>query len=60
MIGGCSSRERGKFKGIGLWKLPRFVNEVSFSEDKKTAFTYLDCLWFELHRKSAYKTKVLT
>ncbi|XP_023882760.2 probable ubiquitin-like-specific protease 2A [Quercus suber] len=32
----------------------------SFSEDKKTSFTYLDCLWFELHRKSAYKDKVLT
>ena len=51
----------GKFKGIGLWKLPSgFVNEVSFSEDKKTSFTYLDCLWFKLHRKSAYETKVLT
>ena len=51
----------GKFKGIGVWKLPTgFVNEVSFSEDEKTSFTYLDCLWFELHRKSAYKTKVLT
>ncbi|KAK4602497.1 hypothetical protein RGQ29_011517 [Quercus rubra] len=33
---------------------------MNFSEDKKTSFTYLDCLWFELHRKSAYKTKVLT
>ena len=51
----------GKFKGIGVWKLlTGFVNEVSYSEDKKTSFTYLDCLWFELHRKSAYKTKVLT
>ncbi|KAK4602495.1 hypothetical protein RGQ29_011515 [Quercus rubra] len=39
--------------------LIRFLS-VSFSEDKKTSFTYLDCLWFELRRKSAYKTKVLT
>ena len=46
MIGGCSS---GEFKGIGVWKLPTgFVNGVSFSEDKKTSFTYLDCLWFEV------------
>ena len=42
----------GKFKGIGVWKLPTgFVNEVSFSEDKKTSFTYLDCLWFELRKE---------
>lgn len=31
-----------------------------FSEDKRTSFTYLDCLWFQLYRKQPYKAKVLT
>ncbi|XP_043705737.1 probable ubiquitin-like-specific protease 2A isoform X5 [Telopea speciosissima] len=35
-----------------LWK--------SFSEDKKTSFTYLDCLWFSLYKEESTKTKVLT
>ncbi|KAF6165353.1 hypothetical protein GIB67_018797 [Kingdonia uniflora] len=35
-----------------LWK--------KFSEDKRTSFTYLDCLWFDLYRKRATKAKVLT
>ncbi|XP_042498149.1 probable ubiquitin-like-specific protease 2A isoform X2 [Macadamia integrifolia] len=35
-----------------LWK--------SFSEDKKTSFTYLDCLWFPLYKEGSTKTKVLT
>ncbi|KAM5571764.1 putative ubiquitin-like-specific protease 2A [Rosa sericea] len=35
-----------------LWK--------SFSEDKKTSFTYLDCLWFSLYIKPTTKDKVLT
>lgn len=35
-----------------LWK--------SFSEDKKTSFTYLDCLWFSLYMKPTTKVKVLT
>ncbi|XP_059442580.1 probable ubiquitin-like-specific protease 2A [Corylus avellana] len=32
----------------------------SFSEDKRTSFTYLDCLWFYLYRRQPYKAKVLT
>ncbi|XP_059441704.1 probable ubiquitin-like-specific protease 2A [Corylus avellana] len=32
----------------------------SFSEDKRTSFTYLDCLWFHLYRRQPYKAKVLT
>ncbi|XP_004309800.1 PREDICTED: probable ubiquitin-like-specific protease 2A [Fragaria vesca subsp. vesca] len=35
-----------------LWK--------SFSEDKKTSFTYLDCIWFSLYIKPTTKDKVLT
>ncbi|KAJ4974243.1 hypothetical protein NE237_007417 [Protea cynaroides] len=35
-----------------LWK--------GFSEDKKSSFTYLDCLWFSLYKKRSTKTKVLT
>jgi hypothetical protein len=32
----------------------------SFSEDKRTSFTYLDCLWFNLYRGQPHKAKVLT
>lgn len=32
----------------------------SFSEDKRTSFAYLDCLWFGLYRKPSHKAKVLT
>ncbi|KAB1217301.1 putative ubiquitin-like-specific protease 2B [Morella rubra] len=32
----------------------------SFSEDRKTLFTYLDSLWFFFYRKPLYKAKVLT
>ncbi|KAG2678639.1 hypothetical protein I3760_11G011300 [Carya illinoinensis] len=32
----------------------------SFSEDKRTSFAYLDCLWFALYRKPHYKAKVIT
>lgn len=31
-----------------------------FSEDKRASFDYLDCLWFSLYKKAAYKSKVLT
>ncbi|KAJ7956098.1 Ubiquitin-like-specific protease 1D [Quillaja saponaria] len=33
---------------------------MSFSEDKRSSFTYLDCLWFHLYKDSSYKAKVLT
>ncbi|KAF3436821.1 hypothetical protein FNV43_RR19574 [Rhamnella rubrinervis] len=35
-----------------LWK--------SFSVDKRTSFTYLDCLWFTLYKRVSLKAKVLS
>ncbi|XP_004293126.1 PREDICTED: uncharacterized protein LOC101303677 [Fragaria vesca subsp. vesca] len=46
--------DSGSFQSCfeSLWK--------SFSEDKKTYFTYLDCLWFSLYIEPTTKDKVLT
>ncbi|XP_058226374.1 ubiquitin-like-specific protease ESD4 isoform X7 [Rhododendron vialii] len=32
---------------------------TSFSEEKRSSFTHLDCLWFSLYTKESYKAKVL-
>ncbi|KAK9269216.1 hypothetical protein L1049_000986 [Liquidambar formosana] len=32
----------------------------SFSEDKRTSFIYLDCLWFSLYLEASSRAKVLT